>query len=232
MKFMLLVYTDSSLLDGLPDHQMDGMLRTCFDHVDELNREGHMVESHMLDSARTARTVRIRGDRVTSTDGPYAEAKEVLGGFNLIEARDMEEAVRIAANIPLGTDRLHRGPCGAGPRGRAPPRARQRLAGGIAGGVASWHGAAGTASEVKGRAIPCAGTSSGSATRSTHRRTMSCTMRHCSSSERSAAIGSRHRPTRAPSTPRSGTSPKPRAHCFAGFTCTLPDGHVHAGAGS
>ena len=77
------------------------------------------------------------------------------------------------------------------------------------------------APEVKGRAIPCAGTSSGSATRSTHRRTMSCTMRHCSSSERSAAIGSRHRPTRAPSTPRSGTSPKPRAHCFAGFTCML-----------
>ncbi len=100
MKFMLLVYTDSSLLDGLPDNQMDGMLRTCFDHVDELNREGHMVESHMLDSARTARTVRIRGDRVTSTDGPYAEAKEVLGGFNVIEARDMEEAVRIAATFP------------------------------------------------------------------------------------------------------------------------------------
>jgi hypothetical protein len=53
MKFMLLVYTDSALIDALPEGQMDGMLRTCFDHVDELHREGHLIESQMLDGPRT-----------------------------------------------------------------------------------------------------------------------------------------------------------------------------------
>jgi hypothetical protein len=100
MKFMLLVYTDSSLTDALPEGEMDGMLRTCFDHVDELHREGRIIESRMLESPRTAKSVRIRNNRVTTTDGPFSEAKEVLGGFNLIEARDMEEAVRIASEFP------------------------------------------------------------------------------------------------------------------------------------
>jgi hypothetical protein len=100
MKFMLLVYTDDSLIDALPEGEMDGMLRTCFDHVDELEREGRLIESQMLDAPRTAKSVRIRSGRVTATDGPFSEAKEVLGGFNLIEARDMDEAVRMAAEFP------------------------------------------------------------------------------------------------------------------------------------
>jgi hypothetical protein len=54
----------------------------------------------MLEGPRAAKSVRIRNDRVTATDGPFSEAKEVLGGFNLIEARDMDEAVRIAAEFP------------------------------------------------------------------------------------------------------------------------------------
>ena len=100
MKFMLLVYTDPALVDALPEGQMDGMLRTCFDHVDELEQDGCLIESQMLESPRAAKSVRIRNDRVTATDGPFSEAKEVLGGFNLIEARDMDEAVRIAAEFP------------------------------------------------------------------------------------------------------------------------------------
>ena len=100
MKFMLLVYTDEALMDALPDGELDGMLRTCFDHVDQLERDGHRVESQMLAASRAARSVRIRNDRLTATDGPFSETKEVLGGFNLIEARDMDEAVRIAAEFP------------------------------------------------------------------------------------------------------------------------------------
>jgi hypothetical protein len=100
MKFMLLVYVDPDLVDALPEGEMDGMLRTCFDHVDELQRDGRLIESQMLESPRAARSVRIRNDRVTATDGPFSEAKEVLGGFNLIEAQDMDEAVRIAAEFP------------------------------------------------------------------------------------------------------------------------------------
>lgn len=100
MHFMLLVYVDPALVDALPEGEMDGMLRTCFDHVDHLQRDGHLIESQMLEGPAAAKSVRIRNDRVTATDGPFSEAKEVLGGFNLIEARDMEEAVRIAAEFP------------------------------------------------------------------------------------------------------------------------------------
>jgi len=100
MKFMLLVYTDTAMLEALPEGEMDDMLRTCFDHADQLQRDGRLIESRMLDVARTAKSIRIRNGRVTATDGPFSEAKEVLGGFNLIEARDIDEAMRIAAEFP------------------------------------------------------------------------------------------------------------------------------------
>jgi hypothetical protein len=100
MKFMLLIYNDNTLLDALPAGQADGMMRDCLAHADELRGAGRLVESHMLEGAATARSVRIRNGRTATTDGPFAEAKEVLGGFNLIEAADMDEAVRIAAQFP------------------------------------------------------------------------------------------------------------------------------------
>lgn len=100
MKFMLLIYNEGALLDSLPPGEADEMMRDCLSHADDLQRDGVLIESQMLEDAGAARSVRIRGGRLTATDGPFAEAKEVLGGFNLIEARDMEEAVRIAAGFP------------------------------------------------------------------------------------------------------------------------------------
>jgi hypothetical protein len=100
MKFMLLIYNDPAMMDALPEGQADAMMRECFHHADELHRDGCLIQSQMLEEPRTARSVRIRKGRVTTTDGPYTEAKEMLGGFNLIEANDMEEAVRIAAEFP------------------------------------------------------------------------------------------------------------------------------------
>ncbi|HEU4830127.1 MAG TPA: YciI family protein [Gemmatimonadales bacterium] len=100
MKFMLLIYNEGALLDSLPDGEADDMMRNCLSHADALKRDGILVESQMLEDADAARSVRIRNGRMTATDGPFAEAKEVLGGFNLIEAADMEEAVRIAAEFP------------------------------------------------------------------------------------------------------------------------------------
>jgi hypothetical protein len=100
MKFMLLIYNDPEMLEALPEGQADAMMRDCFHHADELHRDGCLIQSQMLEEPRTARSVRIRQGRVTATDGPYTEAKEMLGGFNLIEASDMEEAVRIAAEFP------------------------------------------------------------------------------------------------------------------------------------
>jgi hypothetical protein len=100
VKFMLLIYNDPSLLDALPQRQADAMMRECLGHADELRQQGHLIESQMLEGTETAKAVRIRSGRTRVTDGPFSEAKEVLGGFNLIEAEDMDEAVRIAEQFP------------------------------------------------------------------------------------------------------------------------------------
>jgi hypothetical protein len=100
MKFMLLVYNDPKLLDAMPPGGFDSDMRDCLAHADELQHEGALLESQQLESVATARSVRMRGGKLTTTDGPFAETKEVLGGFNIIEAADMEEAVRIASEFP------------------------------------------------------------------------------------------------------------------------------------
>jgi hypothetical protein len=100
VKFLLLIYNDTTMLDTLPAQQYDSRMRDCLAHADELREEGHLLESQMLEDVATAKSIRIRGGRQTVVDGPFAETKEVLGGFNLIEAADMEEAVRIAVQFP------------------------------------------------------------------------------------------------------------------------------------
>lgn len=100
MKFLLMIYNDDSLLQALPEGEFDTLMRGCLEHADALREEGHLLDSQQLEAPSTARTVRIRTNRVTVTDGPFAETKEYLGGFNLIEAADMDEAVRIAAEFP------------------------------------------------------------------------------------------------------------------------------------
>lgn len=100
MKFMLVIYNDPKLYDALPQTETDQMMRDCLAHADDLRREGPLKESQMLEGAETAKSVRIRNGRTKVTDGPFTEAKEVLGGFNLIEAKDMDEAVRIAMEFP------------------------------------------------------------------------------------------------------------------------------------
>ncbi len=100
MKFMLLIYNDSTMLDALPPAQFDATMRSCLEHADDLRREGRLLDSQMLASASTAKSVRIRKNRSTVVDGPFTETKELLAGFNLIEADNMEEAVRIAEQFP------------------------------------------------------------------------------------------------------------------------------------
>jgi len=100
MKFVVLIYNDGTLLDAMPQRQFDATMRGCLAHADELHREGQLLDSQMLEGARTAKSIRVRNGRTTVTDGPFAETKEMLAGFNLIEADDMEEAVRIASAFP------------------------------------------------------------------------------------------------------------------------------------
>lgn len=100
MKFMVLIYTDDTLMEALPEGQFETMMRGCLAYADQLRREGRLLDSQMLESPATAKALRTRNGRLTTIDGPFAEAKELLGGFNLIEARDMEEALEIAAHFP------------------------------------------------------------------------------------------------------------------------------------
>ena len=100
MQFVALIYLDPTLLDAVPQAEADAMMRGCIAHADELRRDGRLLQSKMLAQPQTARSLRIRNDKLMAIDGPFAEAKEVLGGFNLIEARDKDEAVEIAAGFP------------------------------------------------------------------------------------------------------------------------------------
>ena len=100
MKFVLVIYNDPALYDALPQAETDRMMRGCLAHADELRGEGRLTDSQMLEDAETAKSIRIRNGRTKITDGPFSEAKEVLGGFNLIEAKDMDEAVQIAMEFP------------------------------------------------------------------------------------------------------------------------------------
>lgn len=100
MKYLLLIYSDDALLDSLPEGEADTMMRGCFGHADELREEGRLLESQQLEAPATAKSVRVRNGRVSVVDGPFAETKEMLGGFNLIEAADLDEAIRIAAAFP------------------------------------------------------------------------------------------------------------------------------------
>jgi hypothetical protein len=100
VQFLLLVYSDPALLDALPDGEFDTMMRGCIRHADKLKAQGCLLASQQLEAPSTARSVRVRNGRATVLDGPFAETKEVLAGFNLIEADSLDEAVRIAHEFP------------------------------------------------------------------------------------------------------------------------------------
>jgi hypothetical protein len=100
MKYLLLVYIDPAAIEALPAGDFDNKMRNCLAHADELKTEGRLLQSQMLEDASTAKSVRIRHGKQTTLDGPFAETKEVLGGFNLIEAENIDEAVRMAAEFP------------------------------------------------------------------------------------------------------------------------------------
>ena len=100
MKFAVLIYIDSKLLAAVPQAQFNATMRECLTHADQMRANGKLLDTQMLEDPETARSVRVRNGLTKVVDGPFAEAKEVLGGFNIIEARDMDEAVQIAQAFP------------------------------------------------------------------------------------------------------------------------------------
>ena len=100
MKYILMIYNDKTLLDALPPGEFDSRMRGCLAHADDLHRKGTLLDSQMLAEPAKAKSVRIRNERQVTLDGPFAETKEMIAGFNIIEADSMDEAVRIAAKFP------------------------------------------------------------------------------------------------------------------------------------
>jgi hypothetical protein len=100
MKYLCLVYQEEEAIDALPEREYDAIVDEALDYREELRRSGHYILSSPLQSVRTATTIRVRRGKVTITDGPFAETREQLGGFYLIEARDLNDAIRVAAKLP------------------------------------------------------------------------------------------------------------------------------------
>jgi len=100
MQYLLLVYTDADLLDKLPEEEFAAEMRTCLRNADSLKEQGKVLGFQQLQPTSTARTVRSRNGRAAVLDGPFAETKEMLAGFTLIEADSLDEAVRMAHEQP------------------------------------------------------------------------------------------------------------------------------------
>lgn len=97
MKYLCLVYSDEQDLHSLPDSPED---TECNAYAQLLAERGQLVAGEALEPVATATTVRVRGGQVSITDGPFAETREQLAGFYMIEARDLNDALNIAAGIP------------------------------------------------------------------------------------------------------------------------------------
>jgi hypothetical protein len=101
MKFLCQVWFDTAEINGISEEEGRRLTVDSIVNDDRLRASGHLLEAQALRAPSTAMTVSVRDDRISVTDGPFAEIKEHLGGFVLIEAANMEEATRIAATFPV-----------------------------------------------------------------------------------------------------------------------------------
>ena len=101
MKYLCLVYLEPATMAALSPSEGATLTQDCIAYDKDLARRGHYIVSDALEPTTTARSVRVRRGKAITTDGPFAETKEVLGGFILINASSMDEAIDIAAKIPM-----------------------------------------------------------------------------------------------------------------------------------
>lgn len=100
MKYLALVYYQEKIMNAMSQQEWDSLNQECMACSEKLQNSGHMLDGSALQSVETATTLRVRNGKVTVTDGPFAETKEQLAGFYLLEARDINEAIQLAGNIP------------------------------------------------------------------------------------------------------------------------------------
>ena len=100
MKYLCLIYDDEKEWATFSQEDQDAALKEYWAFEESIKKSGHFLASEALQPTSTATMVRVRGGKILATDGPFAETKEQLGGFYLIEAKDLDEAIAIAARIP------------------------------------------------------------------------------------------------------------------------------------
>lgn len=101
MKYICLVYLVEQEMGAMSKREADTCTEESLAYDAALRRSGHLIVAQALQPVESATTVRVRNGKVSTTDGPFAETTEQLGGFILIEARDLNDAMQVAAKIPL-----------------------------------------------------------------------------------------------------------------------------------
>ena len=100
MKYLALVYYNEQQMQAMSQAEWDSLNRECINCVGKLTEQGHFLDGAPLEPTTTATTLRVRDGKVSVTDGPFAETKEVLGGYYILECENLDEALTYAAKIP------------------------------------------------------------------------------------------------------------------------------------
>ena len=100
MRYLLLIYTDHETSEAMTAEDRESMFTSYLAFTQELADSGELLGGEPLQGIETATTVRVRGGKTAATDGPFAETKEVLGGFYMVDCKDLDRALEIAARVP------------------------------------------------------------------------------------------------------------------------------------
>jgi hypothetical protein len=100
MKYLCLIYDEEKKLGAMSQTESDAFMGEYHAFTEGIRKSGHRLHGEALKPVETATTIRVRNGKISTTDGPFAETKEQLGGFYLIEAKDLNEAIQVAAKIP------------------------------------------------------------------------------------------------------------------------------------
>ena len=100
MKYLCLIYENEKNWETMPQSDAEAIMNEYFAFTEDIRKSGKYVAGEALQPTPTATTVRVRNGKISTTDGPFVETKEQLGGFYLIDAKDLNDAIQVAARIP------------------------------------------------------------------------------------------------------------------------------------
>ncbi len=100
MKYLLLIYENEASFTNIPEAEQGKIFQEYMDYSRGIVKSGNYIAGEALEPVATATTVRVKNGKTLTTDGPFAETKEQLGGFYMVEAKDLDEAIKLAAGIP------------------------------------------------------------------------------------------------------------------------------------